>query len=274
MRMSSIQFYRHFAGEPHFNMAFDEWMLERAGELPETVLLRLYTWRVPTITFGYNQRQQSAFDQSRVGETPVIRRITGGRALLHDRSEVTYAIAANFEGVLKDRLGASLALSSATIAEALRGFLERAGYRADYVRQSSAHNSRPEFFHKAPCFASVARFELTDGERKIIASAQRREGGLLLQHGSIKWRGVAAHPALPLAPGTTTDSLEPLDEASFAMIAGLFVEAFGERLGLPHRTEEVGSEQLVRICARSELVEKKACDRREISKQNPQPNSL
>jgi lipoate-protein ligase A len=272
--MSSIQFFQQFSGEPFYNMAFDEWMLERAAEFPDDPLLRLYTWRTATITFGYNQRRESALDQAQVGGTPVIRRITGGRALLHDPSELTYSIAMNLGGALGGRIGPSLAETSGAIAEALQVFLGRVGRPAEYVRQSSPQNSRPDFFHKAPCFASTARYELTDRGRKIIASAQRREGNLLLQHGAIKLRGVASHPALPLPSEAAPGGLQPIDAATFETMALLFAQSFGAHFGLPVVTGTLGPDQLARVDARHQLVEKKACEQREISKRNPQSNSL
>lgn len=272
--MSSLQFYQHFSGEPYYNMAFDEWMLTRAGELPETMLLRLYTWRTATITFGYNQRQQSALEMSHLGTTPLIRRITGGRALLHDPSELTYSIALNSGGPLAGRVGTTLSETSAAIAEALQVFLKRVGQQAEYVRQSSPQNSRPDFFHRAPCFASSARYELTDRGRKLIASAQRREGGLLLQHGAIKLRGVASHPSLPLPADPAAGEPQPIEVAAFETFAMLFAESFSEYFGLPVVTGTLEPEQLGQVQRRAELVEKKACEQREISKRNPQPNSL
>lgn len=272
--MPAIAFYKHYSADPFFNMAFDEWLLGQAAGAPDTLFLRLYTWRVATITFGYNQRQETALDFSRLGDTPVIRRITGGRALLHDPSELTYALSMNVQGPLALRFGSSLSQTSTVIAEALREFLHRAGLAAEYVRRSAPQNSRPDFFHKAPCFASAARYELAEQGRKIIASAQRREADLLLQHGAIKLRGVALHPALPLPEETALAVPQPIDSASFETYATLFVQSCGDFLGLPLATVPLSQSDLIALKQRVSMVEKKACERRQIIKQNPHSNSL
>ncbi|MCK4573421.1 MAG: hypothetical protein KAU36_03575, partial [candidate division Zixibacteria bacterium] len=93
--MRKILFHNHFAAGPHFNMAFDEWLFARACESPGSIMLRLYSWRPGAITFGFNQKEQTAVDCERLNGTPLIRRVTGGRALYHDPSELTYAIAVN-----------------------------------------------------------------------------------------------------------------------------------------------------------------------------------
>lgn len=196
--MRTAIFYAHFGGDPYFNMACDEWLMEAARRSPETVFLRLYTWRPGTVTIGLNQRADSAYDASYIGSTPIIRRVTGGRALYHDLSELTYAVALDTDGADHGSgLTGSISETSRIISEALAAFVDSCGRPVSYVKTSSPENARPDFFHRAPCFASRARYELTDPAGKVVASAQRRIGSVLLQHGSIKLFGVAPHPALP-----------------------------------------------------------------------------
>ncbi|HVP06944.1 MAG TPA: hypothetical protein VMS71_03805, partial [Candidatus Acidoferrum sp.] len=224
---SAFIYYRHYAADPYFNMAFDEWMLRQAMHRPEAVYLRLYSWMPGAITFGYNQRFERAIDASKLGDTPVIRRVTGGRAIYHDPSEITYAIASNADSKAVQALSGSTSEVSARIAEALALFLSRLRIDAEYVRQSSAQNSRPDFFHAAPCFASLARYELVAGERKVVASAQKRLGNAFLQHGAIKLNGVVSHGALPNASTDVIQFMQPLDRPTFDSLSGRFVEAFG-----------------------------------------------
>jgi lipoate-protein ligase A len=213
-------FFEHFQGDPYFNMAFDEWLLRRASACRGVVLARLYTWSVGSITFGFNQDRETALDWSRVRETPVIRRITGGRALYHDPSELTYAIAANLSS--GTRLDGTVGDVSRRIARALQQLLDGLSIESQYVRQSSTRNSRPEFFHKAPCFASTAKYELVTGDRKIVASAQKRTRTAFVQHGSIKLSGIAPHPALNGVAFETAGSLQPIDADAFSRAAALF----------------------------------------------------
>src|SRR5689334_12950551 len=74
------------------NMALDGALLDRAREGGETVL-RVYGWRSPTLSFGRNQRARGLYDGQAAAERgiEVVRRPTGGRAVLHHR-EVTYSV--------------------------------------------------------------------------------------------------------------------------------------------------------------------------------------
>lgn len=194
--MASLYFISHFNHPAYFNMAFDEWLFEQAIENPNNIYVRLYSWSDRGgITYGYNQQTEKAVDLTKIGETPVIRRITGGRAIYHDPSELTYAIALN-DSHLGGEGVSSLAKSSKKIAEMLILFLQEAGIRSHYVRKSSSQNSQPDFFHTQPCFESFAKYELSADNRKIIASAQRRHQSFLFQHGSIKLSPPVYHAAL------------------------------------------------------------------------------
>lgn len=236
--MSRALFYRHFGGSPDFNMAFDEWMLGRALSAPGMVLLRLYTWEPTAITIGCNQRLERAVDQTRLGETPLVRRLTGGRAIYHDRSELTYAIALGTAGELPPKLRGTLSQTSISLAAALQAFLSAVGVSSDLQRASSARNADPAFFHRAPCFASHARYELMRGDRKIVASAQKRLPGAMLQHGSIKLAGIAPHPALT-DPPTTLGDLKPVDCDEFMRLSILFAKDLCDYLALSHSLRDV-----------------------------------
>jgi lipoate-protein ligase A len=252
-------FFTHFAVDPYLNMAFDEWLLRRAIANPGSIFLRLYTWKVGTITFGYNQHLETALDWKSVGTTPVIRRITGGRALYHDPSELTYAVAANSSAGAS--LSGSLAAASVQIARALQKFLDQVGVEAEYVQQSSVQNSRPEFFHKAPCFESAAKYELISGKGKVVASAQKRVGSAFLQHGSIKLRGVAGHKALDGANSDRPESLQPIDSDTFSSVSHLFGKVCGVHFGVAFENSE-SHDILPEILSDAEKLRKNALQKR------------
>jgi lipoate-protein ligase A len=272
--MISGSFYSHYGGEPCFNMGFDEWLLERALDRPGSVALRLYQWKTGTITFGYNQRAESALVWSAVGATPVIRRVTGGRALYHDSSELTYSIVINQEELRGVPLGGSLSESSGAISEALVGFLESLGIRSEYQRSSSSSNSRPDFFHKAPCFASSAKYEVMGRAGKLIASAQKRLGHCLLQHGSIKLRGVVPHPALPSVPETVAVEFGALEGAEFSRLAELFGGSMGKSLGVAFLRDEAVLTQELHLREAVGRVEKNPYERRELIAHSGRANGL
>lgn len=180
-------------------MATDDWLLSNVLLSPCDVFVRLYTWRFPAITIGYHQVAARACDLSRVGTTPIIRRLTGGRALYHDCSELTYAIAADSQAASSEFFRDTLVNTSHNISSLLQSFLSYAGIAASYASKDY-REAKKRFHETAPCFASTGRHELVNGEQKVVASAQRRINSAYVQHGSIKWRGVAHHPALATGP--------------------------------------------------------------------------
>lgn len=264
-----IHYYSQFAADPYFNMAFDEWMFGKAISEAGACYLRLYTWHRPAITFGFNQDYERAFNHSKLGDVPVIRRVTGGRALLHDPSELTYSLVMNTggdAGTAGTVWGSAL---SADIAQALVEFLKSIEIDCECVRRSSSHNSHPDFFHKAPCFASVARYEIVRGNQKIVASAQRRLEHTVFQHGAIKVGGVASHPAVGLGDrdGVAIETPVPVAESTFRYMEQQFKAAFGRWLGGKMLACDLSERDQAGISERVKLVRKNYAERRDIFKQ-------
>lgn len=181
-----------------FNMAADAFLFEQAETASSVPVLRLYVWDRPSITIGFHQTLERAVDRRKLGQTPVVRRITGGRALLHDDGEITYAIAGDFQRY--PILGDCLATSYRLIAEAIIRFYRELGrsavmaHRDDPVLLSGAGG-----FQKG-CFASVSRYEITADGRKLAASSQRRGRRALIQHGAIRIAPPTVHPAIAQPP--------------------------------------------------------------------------
>jgi lipoate-protein ligase A len=155
------------------NMAIDAALLARARRTG-VATLRVYAWDVPTLSLGRHERARGLFDSDRMAAmgVGVVRRPTGGRALLHHR-EVTYSVTA------PDAL--SLTASYAAINQLLRDALARLGVEA-HVAFPRGRPLRPE---GAACFAEPGAGELVVHGAKLVGSAQLREDGALLQHGSI-----------------------------------------------------------------------------------------
>ena len=156
-------------------MALDEALMARARRAGETVL-RVYGWSQPTLSLGRNQRAVGIYHEALLAErgVGVVRRPTGGRALLHHR-EITYSVTAPCEdtGALVAEYGRINALLSAA--------LDSLGVPV----VAAAPATRAAAPSAAPCFAEPARGELTLRGRKLVGSAQWRERGAMLQHGSI-----------------------------------------------------------------------------------------
>lgn len=160
-------------------MALDEALMSRARRTGETVL-RVYGWALPTLSLGRNQRALGAYDEAallRAGVC-VVRRPTGGRALLHDR-EITYSVTAPAPPPAGG--GEGIAAAYARINTLLLTALGTLGVGADVARPAGRAASPTA----APCFSEPAAGELVVGDRKLVGSAQWRDDGALLQHGSI-----------------------------------------------------------------------------------------
>lgn len=157
------------------NMARDVALMRRAGETGETVF-SIYEWNRPTLSLGRNQRAIGCYDleSMRSRGIDVVRRPTGGRALLHHR-EVTYSVTAPVAD------GESLRDSYDRFNRILLEGLLRLGVGAA-VASGSSHALPPT---DIPCFAEPSAGELISDNRKLVGSAQWRDAGALLQHGSI-----------------------------------------------------------------------------------------
>jgi len=157
------------------NMALDEALLERARRAREAVF-RVYTWAEPTLSFGRNQTALGTYRSERARDlgVTVVRRLTGGRALLHHR-EVTYSVTAPVAA------GVSLRESYVRINRLLVDGLRRLGVAVD-VAVPHERSMAPT---AAPCFERPAAGELVVDGRKLVGSAQWRDEGAMLQHGSI-----------------------------------------------------------------------------------------
>ena len=161
------------------NMAVDAALLRdcEQGRIPPTV--RLYGWSEPAITIGYSQRAEEELDLERCQELgiAVVRRPTGGRALLHHR-ELTYAVVAPVSLAPFDR---GLKATFSAISEALLVGLQGLGIQGDI----NMSKQRPELARSPACFASLNHCEITVDGAKLVGSAQKRTAKAFLQHGSL-----------------------------------------------------------------------------------------
>jgi lipoate-protein ligase A len=158
-------------------MAVDEYLF-RSLECAPGTYLRFYSWARPTVSLGYSQNVDRVLDTAycRRERIEIVRRITGGKLVLHDR-EVTYSLNSSDT----DTFGSTLAESYRLISLGLMRGLEKMGLRpclADAPPQAYVRGD-------LPCFSYPARDEIEIEGCKIVGSAQKRIGGKFLQHGSI-----------------------------------------------------------------------------------------
>jgi lipoate-protein ligase A len=203
-------------------MALDEALAHRAREAGEC-LLRVYGWSAPTLSLGRNQAARGLYDTERAVAMgiDIVRRPTGGRAVLHDH-EITYAVAAP-----EAALGA-LAAAYASINEMLVAALRAIGVDASLARPASRELPPGP----VPCFEAPSAGEVVAGGRKLVGSAQWRDDGALLQHGSILVEddqplavALLRAPATPAPPAATLSALlgraPGRDEVADALAAAL-----------------------------------------------------
>jgi len=214
-----------------WNMAVDEHLFRLAGDSPRT-FLRFYRWERPTASLGYSQEASRVIDVEfcRSHGIDIVRRMTGGKLVLHDR-EVTYSVASADTSIFTETLRDSYRL----ISQALLKGLERLG-----VSARLAEASPPAYIKGTmPCFAFPARDEIEIGGRKIVGSAQKRTGPLFLQHGSIPLEKDEALLAAVSRPGESPESLgmtslsetlgRPVD---FDTAVGPLVQGFADLFGV------------------------------------------
>ena len=179
------------------NMAIDEALLRRAAASGEAVF-RVYAWSTPTLSLGRNQPARGEYDLDalRGGGIDLVRRLTGGRAVLHHR-EITYSVTAPAS------LGVTLRDAYLRINEILVAGLRALGVAAEIAGRSGT-GARAPVPSVAPCFEEPTEGELVLGGRKLVGSAQYREEESILQHGSIliddDQTSVASLLATPVAP--------------------------------------------------------------------------
>jgi len=160
------------------NMARDRELLDELvrGDRPAT--LRFYGWNPACISLGLGQRDEVLdMEAVRAAGLDVVRRPTGGQALLHDR-ELTYSVVASQQD---PAVGGTLMQSYHAISEALLAGLRDLGVSGE----GAACEPRPASGLTPICFASASAEEVLVEGRKLIASAQWRSRGAFLQHGSL-----------------------------------------------------------------------------------------
>lgn len=164
-------------------MAVDQHLLENmeSGLLDHPVL-RIYGWVRPTLSLGYHQAWRRTVNREAMEEQGVdlVRRWTGGRAVLHDYDEITYSLTASVTGVFGPRIRKNYDL----IGGALERFTDLGVTRGKRVLVESPAEAVMRMRH-APCFASLGVSEIEGRGRKLIGSAQKMGRRGFLQHGSI-----------------------------------------------------------------------------------------
>lgn len=229
-----------------YNMALDEAIADRLRKDNAPPTLRLYGWDMPSVSLGCFQRASSInIHYCRANNIPVVRRPTGGRALLHG-DELTYSVSARTDAELftKGLLDSYRQISAAFIT---------ALYTMGIHAEAKKKREKGRVLARSPlCFRSTSYGEILINKKKAIGSAQKRWKEALLQQGSIPYAcNEKAMPAIFGEEETTSlhaimtgikEELPEFDEDRFKkIIVCSFEETFGIRLvrSLPSEEEHL-----------------------------------
>ena len=165
-------------GSGGINMRIDVSLADQMLTKSPPPILRLYGWRPAAISIGVNQ-EANDFDLHKLKQAgiDIVRRPTGGRAILHD-NELTYSVVIP----LQERSPRQV---YRLINEGLLCGLQILGISAELTGQDDPFSSFYKDPASVPCFASSAKSEIKCNCKKLVGSAQRRYGNVILQHGSL-----------------------------------------------------------------------------------------
>jgi lipoyl(octanoyl) transferase len=256
-----------------WNMAIDEAILEAAGRGEVLPTLRLYAWNPPCLSLGVAQPAADvAWEAIRANGWEVVRRPTGGRAILHT-DELTYSVASPQD---EPRLSGSVLESYRVLSQALLDALHLLNIPAQALEKPDGRpdrSSRPAgpggAAQNPVCFEEPSNYEITVDGKKLVGSAQARRKEGVLQHGSLPLSGdltrilqalhfpdeakrAEAAPRLLARAMTAEQALGyPLD---WDQAAQAFTHAFQQALNIQLLPGELTSGELQRA---QELVEGK-----------------
>ena len=245
-----------------WNMAVDEAILEHAGRGDVLPTLRLYAWEPPCLSLGIAQ-PFSDVDIPRLESHgwEVVRRVTGGRAILHT-NELTYSVNGSSD---EPNLAGTVLESYNRLAGALLAAVQDLSLPVEMKEGKAENNGEPN----PVCFEVPSTYEITVDGKKLIGSAQARRKEGVLQHGSLPLTGdltrICQALAFPdesarenamrrlLARATTVQSVLGR-EVAWETAAQAFIRAFEAQLGLAFEEGELSESELARA---EELVTEK-----------------
>lgn len=207
-----------------WNMAVDEALLESAAERGAATL-RFYQWNEPTLSLGYFQAAADRELHTASRACPLVRRASGGGAIIHDR-ELTYSIALPLRDV---RTKAATELYDAcheTLVAALAEFGVAAALHQPSSTACTADGKGRGADQPFLCFLRRSCGDIVCGAVKIVGSAQRRRRGAVLQHGSILLDQSRCAPELPGIAQLSGSAVEPNE------LAGGWAKRLEKRLGV------------------------------------------
>lgn len=260
---STWRLINHPPAKGSWNMAVDEAILEAifTGEALPT--LRLYAWQPACLSLGHAQAfSEVNTEQVKANGWDIVRRPTGGRAILHV-DELTYSVIVPLS---EPRVRGGVLESYLRLSEALLEALRLLGLNPQANQQPSNQNSKTP---NPVCFEVPSNYEITVNGKKLIGSAQARRKDGLLQHGALPLYGdltriidalnfpdpAAVEKAKErlLAHATTVES-ELGSAITWEQASQAFQDAFSQALNLDLEPADLTEKELARA---KELVNEK-----------------
>ena len=245
-----------------WNMAVDEAILESIGQGESLPTLRLYAWKPACLSLGHAQPIADA-DRVRLKGRgwDIVRRATGGRAILHT-DELTYSVTGSAEEPV---LAGGVLESYNRLARALLRAVKHLGLPVEMKEGKGNESATPN----PVCFEVPSTYEITVQGKKLIGSAQARKKEGVLQHGSLPLTGdlsricqalvfenesARAHAAQRLLARATTVESALGGAVRWDEAAEAFIHAFESELDLCFERRELSGAELQRA---DELVKEK-----------------
>lgn len=225
-------------------MAADEYLMEKSRE--GGIHLRLYDWCCPTITIGYSQSVIRALDLDflKRKKLPFVRRITGGKAVLH-HNEITYAVSSREKIFFSSPSPYHPYL---LVSQALAIFLEHLGLEVKLANNKYGEFSRMDI----ACFSFPGRWEIKVRGRKVISGAMKKKRDVFLIHGTIP-----LHYSREMIAGATKTPLDMLEESFYSLselldplptkekLEELIVQSFSEKFRAKITERKIDREELL-----------------------------
>ena len=228
-----------------FNMSLDEAISEAVREKLSPPTLRIYKWEKPSVSIGYFQKVADIdLDYCSERDYPLVRRPTGGRAILHE-SELTYSFSSRYDSL---SFKGSLLEDYSIISNALLSGLKLIGVDA----KSSFSRERGNGHKNPACFKAVSYGEVTVEGKKVIGSAQKRYSSGLLQQGSIllNFNALELYKVLKCGNGEDFSDIgsirESAPETTFDKLRSSLKEAFETELDIKLITDKPTKHEMKR----------------------------
>ena len=227
---------------PAMNMAIDEALL--SSPLP---VLRFYRWKPPGLSLGNAQAVKGVIDVEFCASEGIgiVRRITGGNAVLHDR-ELTYSFIVD-----ESLVPASIQESYKYISSGILRALSLLGL--DATMNNAVENGEKS----AVCFQEPSWYEILVNGKKLVGSAQKRTQGKVLQHGAVLldsditryshcFLSHSEKMVASLSERMTSIHNELRKAVSYEELSRAMQWGFEEALGITLKKDELTSEELRR----------------------------